>query len=907
MSTLTAIQKTLQAQANAKTIKIEPNSADTSLVESREIGVLIQGSNATVKNSPEAGGVTLIGGEPNRESIEGGDITLQGGHQTLSQSTSQAGNVNIFSGDGYLGGDVWIVGGDNLDNSASSLTGSITIQTGGQDLNSVTNTGAILINTGNTRGAYESGSFTLKTGTTDNTANGTEVTSGSVTIETGGFDLANSHKTGAGYNVTGSISLKTGNTPDRNSGAITVETGESSLTTSGGLTLSSGVASNTLQGGSGDTTLRSGASNFNPGDVSIYAGDMLGGAISGGFSGNVTIHGSNRPNGASNLSRAGNVNINSGIVNGVSSFGAAGSYGGNVNINAYGFGGFKSNSYLATIETFEGGVFLYSGGSVYLKTKSDNTGESGLIDIFTSASIVGDSGDITIRSQSSNVTSGTHTSGNLSLTTGDGTGSASGDLALTTGQANKDANNVIYASGNITLTTGDTNDDAVSGDIELTTGNSGGSSATGGINVTTGTPTSGTSGTINISTGDKQSEVTGGLINIEAGDSYAEVYTAAGGTTPFAPSIYVKAGSHKGSTASSTALKGGLVTIQGGDADQIMTVAGSQWKGGDVRIYGGVGSRGFGAGEDGEHGDIYLTGHNLNIISNSSGGSTNDDGVLSLETFGGDLEIATGGGEAKVVSGSLPTDIYPNRLVFSQGDTGVLGKLEDGLQILGYGEITLTTTNNVTLDPFFIYHIPISFRGTEADPFRINGNANSIQVGIDNDSSWFASGTPGAGDSNFSSITEWYKGAPIFDPTAGDLTGSGAPALRAPNANPFHSYIESIQESTLSRYVAPKLTVQYEIVSDRADTFGTQVTETGRAVLNTSALKYVQQDGTEKITGVYQNRYIMMMRWAGGASGEWYVLSLNGGGSRSHDFANHLYIPAENQEVKIRYRVMQGL
>ena len=51
MSTLTAIQKTIETQKEGNSVKLSPNSADTSLTASKEEGVLIEASNATVKKS----------------------------------------------------------------------------------------------------------------------------------------------------------------------------------------------------------------------------------------------------------------------------------------------------------------------------------------------------------------------------------------------------------------------------------------------------------------------------------------------------------------------------------------------------------------------------------------------------------------------------------------------------------------------------------------------------------------------------------------------------------------------------------------------------------------------------------------------------------------------------------------
>ena len=910
MSSLEAIKKTIKEQNKADAVKVEPNSADTSLVSSKEQGVLIKGSNATVG---QGGFVTIQSGEPNR--------------------VVQAGDISIVGSDGYPGGDVLISGGENLN---ANLSGHVRIYTGGSDDTNVSleNTGSINLSTGAVGADTKtSGSVTLKTGSPHTHFNSY---SGAISLETGGTSSTDSSgnsgsvfiKSGqGGVRSSGLVSLATGDTTTANSGAFYFKTGNATTANSGAITMGSGT---TTTGSSGNIRIESGdvtvsdpndpPNNGTSGIALLGSGDATGGMsgqaflFSGssatGSSGQVYVFSSNAG------ANSGAVSIRTGhsTINGNS--GQIDLYTGNATLDPDSTGTISSGAisiFSGQGKALSGAISLYSGSA-------PTGGDTGSVSLYSGVATGGVSGLLELKTGNSVATQqyAADSTGAINIKTGftPADGFSSGDITIATGgsvDVNGDpqtaTNTDLANSGDVLIRTGNTYDVA-SGDITLKTGD---------------TETTVGNGEVNILTGDRREDQRGGDIHIEAGDAYPETYSASGNSTIFANSIYIRAGSHKGSLTSNTAFRGGLVEINGGDADQVIMSAGSQWKGGDVRINGGTGSRGFGAGEDGEQGDIQLSGHNISITGNSNGGSTNDDGeidittsggLLDINTFGGDVDINAGSGEAKLVSSSFPTDIYPNRLVFSQGDTSLLNQLGDGLQILGYGEITISTTDNSNLDPFFFYQVPISFAGIQGSNtglVRTNGNASTYQVGLDNITTWAGSGTPTvnpnvANDNNHSMVIEWYKGAPIFDPSAGDLTGSGSPAIRIPTANPFHSYIESstyvVGQSTY--YVAPKLTVEYEVVSDRSDSAGFGVIEKGRAVLNTTALKLVQQDGTQKISGTYRNKYIMKLMWHTGATGDWQQFSLAGGGSTNIDRANHIYVPQYNQEVKIRYRVLQA-
>ena len=637
MSTLTAIQKTLEAQKEGNSVKLSPNSADTSLTASREEGVLIEASNATVGNAEDAGAITIRGGEPHRASIDGGDITIQGGHQPITTSAHQGGDVNILGGDGYLGGSILIAGGDNTNTNASSITGTIAIQTGGENLTSDQHTGNILINTGNVSADDKnSGALDIKTGT-PHTHTGSS--SGIITIETGGT----ANTASAGHS--GNLFLKTGQSGTDNSGYISLETGDTSSNNSGGFYAQTGA---TTSGDSGIVTLFSGnTSSGTSGAISIYSGqgsttsgalDLYTGDSTNGSSGEVSLKSGD--GGSALGDRSGSILIKTGdsysqpgrvlLQTGAPSGGGTGAH-----IQAL-TGNITDSSNVS-----QGGVIFFATGShagsgssgswTVATGNNTGTGDSGKVDIYTGSSTNEDSGPIEIKTGFTPADG--FTSGDITIVTGgkeDGAGvpitatasdlANSGDIMIRTG------NTYDVASGDITLKTGDT---------ETTTGN----------------------GEINIFTGDRRDEQRGGDIHIEAGDAYPETYTATGDATLFANSVFIKAGSHKGSLTSDTAFRGGLVEIYGGDASQVILSAGSQWKGGDVRIRGGQGSNGFASGEDGEQGDILLTGHNIVINGNTSGGSTNDDGEIEINTYGGVLDINTLGGDVDIDTSGGNLDI----------------------------------------------------------------------------------------------------------------------------------------------------------------------------------------------------------------------------------------------------------
>lgn len=667
MSTLTAIQKTLEAQTRA--VKIEPNSADTSLVESRESDVLIQGSNATVKNAPIAGGVSLIGGEPNRESIAGGVITLQGGHQTLSQSTSQAGGVNIFSGDGYLGGDVWIVGGDNLDNSASSLTGSITIQTGGQDATSSNNTGSILVNTGNATATAQSGALTLKSGTVDNNTPSTNLTSGNVVISSGA-GLNN----GAGWSSSGDLNLETGESQTRASGDMTIKSGDThSATSSGSVSINSG--SNDSSGYSGNVILGAGSVDFstaNTGTVFIKGGthnNNLGGGV-----GLVRIQGGNKPNGATNANRPGSVWIEGGRQDNSFDFGGS-KYGGNIELKAYGFGSVQADAYFIWLRTHDAGFTLDSDSWINLQSNDSSTDTSGYAKIITGESTVDDSGYIELKTGQSQVESGAHTSGDITLQTGIGDGANSGDISISTGNTVQDAFGVIKGVGSITLQTGDTSFASSSGGVEINTGDNTGAGTAGDINIQAGANTgTGSGGSAYLQAGATASGH-GGFVYINGGDTVDPTFDFWGVQVLGSPVSFSTTDTYR----SNVLLYGSQYTY-----DPSLTPSPNTLRGGDIEIKGG------------------------DVIQNGS--------LLSANDGSGSQDL----GDVKVISGNVPTQANVDQRILTVQSDGVLKAL--GVQILGYGQIELTLESNNEA-----YRLPIFFANV-----TVNDGASDILLNDNN-------------------------------------------------------------------------------------------------------------------------------------------------------------------------------
>ena len=509
MSTLNAIKNTIEAQDKAKAIKVEPNSADTSLIDFKEKGVLISGSNATVSNTSHSGNITIESGSPNRKDIDAGTITLQGGHQLFSGSTNNlGGSIEILSGDGPKAGNIDIIAGDNTDNSASSITGAITIQTGGEDATSNQNTGSVLLKTGDIGAANKSsGTIAIKTGDPFND-NGSF--SGGVTIETGGTSSTNNQgqsgniilKTGrGGLNPSGQLSARTGDA-DIHSGLVSITTGISNANYSGQVTISTGQSRASIAEVD-DNTYTQGA--YKSGRISLTTG--------------VTYN-----------NHSGEVNISTGQSTRV------GKKSGDTTISTGGANGYNSpivsgsgDTIISTGDTFDvrpGTITLVSGTS----HKDVGSGE---------VSISSDHRSNLAQAQSPETT---YTTGDVEVYTGsifkDGTfvygsssvnpaGRITGNLNLKTGTVS--ANGCTGTTGSITLLTGSIGDDSIgrSGSIIISSGDydstdySNNNRGSGSVQITSGNvdyDTKASSGSVIITTG-RSSHQHSGAVKIEGGES----------------------------------------------------------------------------------------------------------------------------------------------------------------------------------------------------------------------------------------------------------------------------------------------------------------------------------------------------------------------------------------------------
>lgn len=385
MSTLTALQKTIDAQKESNAVKLTPNSSDTSLVASREVGVLIEGSNATVQNTSDAGGVVIKGGVPNRDSIDGGDITIQGG-------------------DGNKGGDVLIIGGENTVEDDKDF-GTIKLLTGGSDGSSSLSSGKIDIQTGSVSTNTPSGFIRLQTGTphTNNAS-----TSGNVGIYTGGTtnttDAGNSGtiyvSTGqGGLGSSGGIEYITGNTSSGNTGSMNFRTGTSTTGITGAISMFSGTS--TDGGASGDISLVSGSLTKTTGPVAFSTGDLV---LSSGA-------------GVGDWANSGNLTLNTGLS--ARKTGSLSIYTGNSETEVSGDVMISSGN---SLDATTGEINLTTGNS----TSPTSSGLSGNISLTTGTSGTSNTGSVSIETGNAQVDSG-----DVNISTGTGTGG--GDINITTG------------------------------------------------------------------------------------------------------------------------------------------------------------------------------------------------------------------------------------------------------------------------------------------------------------------------------------------------------------------------------------------------------------------------------------------------------------------------------------------
>jgi hypothetical protein len=597
MSTISAIQKTIEAQNKAKAIKVEPNSADTSLVDGKEVGVLVSGSNGTT--GIYSGSVT----------VEAGDS----GHGRLG------GDATISSGDGTYAGKVYVLGGANLTEPPLQHFGGIFLETGGVGGGgtSTTSTGLISIYTGDVSApTAHSGYITIKSGSPHNH---TDSTSGNITIETGGT----THTTNAGTSgfvkietgrggtdESGKIELITGPTSTASSGNVIVNTGSTTTASSGTIGLSTGDSSNggdsgaismssgttALAGTSGSVTIQSGdpAGSGSSGNAMLRSGNAAGGSSGSVFiksgssetdSGTVYLFSENagRNTGALEM-RTGNstINGNSGAIN---------LYTGTATNNTHSSGAISI--YSGEGHTTSGALDLYSGisnltsGAVSLHSGNATSTESGAVSIYSGDSTSGNSGAVSIKSGTSG-NGNTDRSGGITIQTGDST-FQSGTILIKAGESSSSGGHVQLVTSNVTDPSAGS-----SGTLWFQTGSQVSSSDTGSATLKTGDNTgTGLSGKIDIYTGDADGDNTGGL-EIKTGftpaDGFAsgEITISTGGKensggTPIAATSSDLADSgdltiRTGNTYDGTV---GNIEIKTGDRESL---GGASFIGGDITI-----------------------------------------------------------------------------------------------------------------------------------------------------------------------------------------------------------------------------------------------------------------------------------------------------------------------------------
>ena len=769
MSTLTAIQKTIDAQKEANAVKLTPNSADTSLTASREVGVLIEGSNATVQNTSDAGSVVIKGGVPNRDSIDGGDITIQGG-------------------DGYKGGNILIVGGDNTDTSASSISGAIAIQTGGQDLTSDQHTGNILINTGNVSAVNKSsGSLDIKTGTPHN-AQGSS--SGGVTIETGGTsNIAHNGSSGnlimktgqGGLNASGPIAYSTGDTSSGTTGSITFLSGTSSSGITGDLAFFSGSAGE--GGASGDiklvtgvVTRNGGAIPYNTGDVTVASGTGVGAWAN---SGTLSLYTGNsaRETGDVSLYTGDSSGDNSGTINIYtgSAIGGLGDTSGSIDLTTgdsyfqpgrikFVTGASTGGSPGGHIQAVTGNVTdvnnTQEGGGIWYTTGTHaGSGDSGLFNISTGDQTgTGNSGYIDIRTGDQTLAD---LSGKIDIHTGVTTGEDSGEILIKTGFTAADT----VSSGEITIATGGPEDGsgfpipatnaqlANSGGITIRTGSTY-DVVSGSLTLQTGITETGTSGSVSLSSGQSTGAGNSGpmqFFSSNAGGDSGWVVIRSGSSTSDGNSGSISLYTGNANTVAPN--ESGAINISTGvghlTSGAVSITSGTSTSGdiGDVNISTGAGTSGgdinitTGAGTDG---DIILVSDRKVRV----GSPTTEFNVAATTTILGGTDVQIGPsnsisltptGDVTVSSTSVPNSLGNDQRILTVQADGVLKSL--GLQVLGYGKITVSLVTGKYIDT-----LPVFFKTKTIN----SGGATDYDLGS-------------ASASHHSEVVEVYEGIRPID------------------------------------------------------------------------------------------------------------------------------------------------
>jgi len=350
---------------------------------------------------------------------------------------------------------------------------------------------------GDTTGAFSSGSVTVKSGVVAGAS-----ISGSATFGTGNSGSASGTVTlstgsAAAGSSSGFIQMLTGSAVNNISGQIFIATGDGSGTVGRGGPIQIQTGATVGSSASGSITITTGGgfgTNSPTGLISIKSGNAAGTSASGsvtitsgttvtGTSGAISIK-SGTP---SSTGSTGNVIINSSNATGSGSSGVAYLNSGDTVNNASGdvalYSGNCSGTGASGIITISTGTLTNasSGGSGRVQVTTGNTisaSSSGQI-TFTTGSTTGasaDSGFITLQSGTSarnsgpiNITSGasTSTSGAVNISTGNSPTTSSGSIAFTTGTSSTAANKGLITMVTRGLIVGATTQTSASSLLEL--------------------------------------------------------------------------------------------------------------------------------------------------------------------------------------------------------------------------------------------------------------------------------------------------------------------------------------------------------------------------------------------------------------------------------------------------------
>lgn len=583
------------------------------------------------------------------ESFGTGNVFLGGGSDSLTNSGSIYGRVDLGVGDNTLSNSKLITG-------VSSLVAAIT---GGQDKDSVTNSGTIGLSS-----VSESGQLTLAGGNDTFTNSGTVY--GSVLMGAGDDSVTNTKTiTGAVTFLGGNVSL-TLHDKLTNSGTI----GTSALAKDGTVTFSLGTANDTFT---------------NTGTV---YGDVILGGGDDSFSNTKTVTGVVTFDSGNGSATINDKFTNSGTIE-------------NTSAEVFAVTLSTGNDTFTNSGTVTGGVDLGIGSNTFTNTKNvlgDVTALGSQKNVITNSGVIGvakSSGDLTLGGGNDVVNNTGSILGAILLGAGDDSLTSSklisGDVTFDGGGVSPTANDKFTNSG----TVGDSSGDAVtffSGVSHDTFSNSG--SVNGNVLLGEGndvfTNTKSIVGTVTFGAGDTKAKVddkftNSGTIGVETIANSGDVTGGAGNDT-FANSgiIYgnLNAGDGNDTISSTKTLAGSLIA---GDGDNVITTGGTI--GGNIT--GGAGSDTL-TNAATVAGYVNLGAGKLNTFTNTGKINGANSGIsveIASVTVGTNIETAPGDryvfsnsgtifGDVSINAGlaSIGTKAAPNAGTFT--NSGTIGVVE---------------------------------------------------------------------------------------------------------------------------------------------------------------------------------------------------------------------------------------